>query len=195
MAEELDPLSPMVHSYGSLVYLAARQYDMAMKELDTALELDPNFVPAHRNRIEVYLAKSMFEEALAELEWVLPFIQPLSTAMKAEVGSYYARAGRIEEAKRILRECEEASAHERAEDVNPQALAIIHLKLGDKDRAFEWLEKAFKAHTIDFTPSVAKLMPFFDEITSDPRFDELLKKFVRSLAAHESSCVRAPTVV
>ena len=73
-----------------------------------------------------------------------------------------------------MRECEEASAHERAEDVSPQALAIIHLKLGDKDRAFEWLEKAFKARTI--TPSLAKLMPFFDEITSDPRFDELLKK-------------------
>jgi adenylate cyclase len=181
MAEELDPLSPMVHSYGSLVYLAARQYDMAMKELDKALELDPNFVPAHGNRIDVYLAKSMFEEALAELEWVLPFIQPLSTAMKAEVGSYYARMGRIEEAKRILRECEEASAHERAEDVNPQALALIHLKLGDKDRAFEWLEKAFEAHTI--TPFLVKIDPRFDGITSDPRFDELLKKTVRSLDA------------
>jgi adenylate cyclase len=180
MAEELDPLSPMVHSYGSLVYLAARQYDTALKELDTALELDPNFVPAHGNRIEVYLAKSMFEEALAEVEWVLPFIQPLSTSMKADVGSYYARVGRIEEAKRILRECEEASAHQPVEDVNPQALALIHLRLGNKDRAFEWLEKAFKARTI--TPFTVKLFPQFGEITSDPRFDELSKKTVDSLA-------------
>jgi TolB-like protein/Tfp pilus assembly protein PilF len=181
MAEELDPLSPMVHSYGSLVYIAARQYDMAMKELDKALELDPDFVPAHGNRVDVYLAKSMFEEALAELERVLPYYQPLTTAGKAEVGAYYARMGRIEEAKQILRECEEASAHERAEDVNPQALAIIHLKLGDKDRAIEWLEKAFEAHTI--TPFLVKIDPWFDGITSDPRFDELLKKTVRSLDA------------
>jgi len=179
IAEELDPLSPMIHAYAGPVYLAARQYDIALAELDKALELDPNFFPAHVNRINVYLAKSMFEEALAELEWMLPFIQPLSTAWKAEVGSYYARMGRIEEAKQILRECEEASAHERAEDVNAQALALIHLKLGDKDRAFEWLEKAFKARTI--TPFLVKLLPYFDEISSDPRFDELMKK---TLAAH-----------
>jgi len=180
IAEELDPLSPMIHSYGGLLYLAARQYDMAMKELDTALELDPNFVPAHANRIDVYLAKSMYEEALAEMERVLPFFQPLSTAMKAEVGSVYAIVGRTEEAKLILRECEEVSAHEPAGDVNPQALAIIHYKLGNKDRAFEWLEKAFEARTI--TPSLARLLPKFDEITSDPRFDELVKKTVGSLA-------------
>jgi class 3 adenylate cyclase/TolB-like protein len=181
MAEELDPLSPMVHSYGSLVYIAARQYDIAMKELDKALELDPDFVPAHANRVDVYLAKSMFEEALAEGERVLPFFQPLTTTGKAEVGSCYALAGRIEEAKRILRECEEASAHERAEDVGPHYLAIIHYKLGNKDRAFEWLEKAFEARTI--TPFIVRLWPRFDEISSDPRFDELLKKTVRSLGA------------
>ena len=181
IAEELDPLSPMIHTYAGLVYFAARKYDIALAELDKALELDPNFVPAHANRIDVYCAKSMSEEALAELEWVLPFFQPLWTAMKAEVGSVYAASGRTEEAKRILLECEEASAHEPAEDVNQQALALIHLKLGNKDRALEWLEKAFEARTI--TPFLVKLSPHFDEITSDPRFDELLKKTVRSIGA------------
>jgi len=180
IAEELDPLSPMIHAYGGLLYLAARQYDMAMKEIDTALELDPNFVPAHGNRIDVYLAKSMYKEALAEADLVLPFLQPLSVALKAEVGAYYARIGRIEEAKRLLRECEEDSAHERAEDLNPQYLAIIHSKLGNKDRAFEWLEKAFEARTV--TPFWVRLFPFFDEITSDARFDELMKKTLGSLA-------------
>jgi tetratricopeptide (TPR) repeat protein len=174
IAKELDPLSPMIHAYAAVCYLHVRKYDIALEELDKALELDPNFVPAHGNRVEVYLAKSMFEEALAELERVLPYYQPLSTAAKAEVGSVYARAGRMEEAKQILRECEEAWAHECNQDANPQALALIHLKLGNKDRAFEWLEKAFKAHTI--TPFMVKLSPFFDEMTSDPRFDELLKK-------------------
>jgi adenylate cyclase len=173
-AKELDPLSPMILAYGALCYLGARKYDIALQELDKALQLDPNFVPAHANRWDIYLAKSMFGEALAELGWVLPYYQPLSTAAKAEVGSVYARAGRTEEAKRILRECEEAWAHECNQDANPQALALIHLKLGNKDRAFEWLEKAFKARTI--TPFLVKLSPFFDEITSDLRFDEWLKK-------------------
>jgi adenylate cyclase len=175
IAKELDPLSPMILAYGGgVVYLLARQYDTALAELDKALQLAPDFVPAHANRVDVYLAKSMFKEALAELEWVLPYYQPLSTAVKAEVGRYYASAGRIEEATQILRECEEAWANECSQDSNPQALALIYLKLGNRDRAFEWLEKAFKARTV--SPFVVRLSPFFDEMTSDPRFDELLKQ-------------------
>ena len=182
IAEELDPLSPMIHAYGGgWVYASTRQYDTALAELDKSLELDPNFLPAHWHRVWVYLAESMHEEALAEMERVLPFLQPLSTANRAWVGAAYAIAGQTEEAKRILRECEEASAHERAEDVNHWALAIIHLKLGDKDRAFEWLKKAFEARTR--TPFEVKVFPFLDEITSDPRFDELMKKTVRSVGA------------
>jgi TolB-like protein/Tfp pilus assembly protein PilF len=180
IAEELDPLSPMIRTYAACVYLCARKYDIALAEIDKALELDPNFVIAHDNRVWVYLAKSMFKEALAEWEQVLPSYQPLSTAMKAYVASVYAIAGRTEEAKLILRECEEASAHERAEDVNHVSLALVHLKLGNKDRALEQIEKAFEAQTHSFRSQIIRLSPFFDEITSDPRFEELMKKTLRS---------------
>jgi adenylate cyclase len=174
IAEELDPLSPMIHSYGALgVYLPARQYDTALTELDKALELDPDFVPAHANRVWIYLAKSMFDEALAEQERVLPFFEPLSTTTRARVGAVYAITGRIEEAKRMLQKCEQAFAHERA-DVDHSALSHIYWKLGDKNRAFEMLEEAIKFRTI--TPFQLKLDPFFDELASDPRFDELVKK-------------------
>jgi len=174
VAEELDPLSPMIRAYGALVYVYARQYDIALEECNKALELDPNFVTGYYNRVWVYLAKSMFDEAMADQEWVLPFLQPLSSSNSALVGAAYIIAGRTEEAKRILRECEEAAKHERAEDVNHVALALIHLKLGDKDRALEMLERAFKARTA--TPFVIRLSPWFDELTSDPRFNELVKK-------------------
>jgi adenylate cyclase len=180
VAEELDPLSPMIRSYGGgCVYLLTRQYDIALAELDKALELDPNFYPAHAHRANLYLAKSMFDEALGEIERVLPVLAP---SLKPWLGSFYAIVGRIGEAKRILRECEEASAHGRDQDVPlySEYLAIIHSRLGNKDRAFEWLEKAFRARTT--TPFQVKLNPFFDEITSDPRFDELMKKTVGSLS-------------
>jgi len=174
IAKELDPLSPMIFAYGALLFVYARKYDIALEEINKALELDPNFAPAHFNRVWVYLAKSMFREALAEEERTVNLRSTATSSERALVGAVYAIAGRIDEAKRILRECEEASAHERPEDVNHWALATIYLKLGNKDRAFEWLEKGFVARTS--TPFVAKLSWFFDEITSDPRFDELVKK-------------------
>jgi len=71
-----------------------------------------------------------------------------STANKARTGAVYEIAGRTEEAKQILRECEEASAHEPAEDVNQWGLALIHMKLGNKDRALEWIEKMFEPRTV-----------------------------------------------
>ena len=185
IAEELDPLSPMIHAYAVYPYLNADKYDAALEETEKALELDPNFVPAHSNRIRVYLAKSMFKEALRELERLIPLIEPLSSDWKAWIGSTYAIAGRTEEAEKILQECEAASVHERAEDVNYWDLALICLKLRHKDRAFDWLEKAFKAHTV--TPFVVKLHPQFAELTSDPKFDELLKKTdVREHLPHHS---------
>jgi tetratricopeptide (TPR) repeat protein len=180
IAEELDPLSPIIHVLVAMCYFYARKYDIALEELHKALDLDPDSVPVHVNLVDVYLAKSMFKEALTEMERVKPSFQPLSNTSKARIGSTYAIVGRAEEARRFLLECEEASTYERAEDVDAEALALIRLKLGDKDRALEWLEKAFKAHII--TPFEVKLSPFFDEITSDPRFDELMKKALGSLA-------------
>jgi TolB-like protein/Tfp pilus assembly protein PilF len=170
IAEELDPLSPMIHAYAGGLFIYARQYDDAMKELDRSLELDPNFVPAHANRSDACLANAMFDEALSELQWVMRRVPP-TTHWRVELGLVYAISGRKKEAEQILTECEEAASRE---DLEPQRLAIIHSKLGNSDRALEWLEKAFKLHSI--TPFQVKQGPFYDIITSDPRFDELVRR-------------------
>jgi adenylate cyclase len=174
VAQELDPLSPQIHAYAGILHTIARQYNIALKELDKSLELDPNFVAAHEYRCYVYLFKSMFEEALSEMQLTLRFFHTSTANVGAFTGAVYAMAGRIEEAKRVLRESEDASTHEY---VDPQWMVFAHSRLGNKDRAFEWLEKAFEAHT--FTPFQAKLDPRFNGITSDPRFGEVLKRTLR----------------
>jgi adenylate cyclase len=175
-AQELDPLSPQIHAYAGILLTNARQYDRALEELDKSLELDPNSVAAHEYRCYVYLFKSMFEEAFTEMQLALRSFHVSPANVKAITAAIYAAAGRTEEAKRILQECEDASTREY---VDPQWLVFAHSRLGNKDRALEWLGKAFEAHT--FTPFQAKLDPRFDEITSDPRFDELSNKTVRLL--------------
>jgi adenylate cyclase len=175
-AQELDPLSPQIHAYVGILHFNARQYDVAMEEFDKALELDPNSVAAHEYRCYIYLLKSMFEEALTEMQLALQFFDISTANVRAITAAVYATAGRTEEAKRIIQECEAASTQEY---VDPQWLVWAHSRLGNKDRAFEWAEKAFESHRT--TPFQVKLDPRFDLTTSDPRFDELLKKFVRSL--------------
>jgi TolB-like protein/Tfp pilus assembly protein PilF len=170
IAEELDPLSPMIHAYAGGLYIYARRYDDAMKELDLSLELDKNFVPAHANRSDACLAKGMFVEALAELQWVTRRV-PSTTHWRIELGFVYAISGRTKEAEQIIQECEQAAAHE---DLEPQRLAIVYSKLGNLNRALECLEKAFEARSI--TPFQVKQGPFYDTITSDQRFEELVKK-------------------
>jgi len=170
IAEEFDPLSPMIHAYAGGLFIYARRYDDALKEIDRSLELDPNFVPAHANRSDACLAKGMFDEALEELQWVMRRV-PATTHWRVELGFVYAISGRKKEAEQILRECEEPA---NREDFEPQRLAIIYSKVGNLDRAFELLEKAFKLRSI--TPFQVKQGPFYDTITSDPRFEELVKK-------------------
>lgn len=183
IAEEFDPLSPMIHNYAGQLYFHARQYDVAVSEFDKALELDPNFAAARGSRADAYVMKSMFAEAFADLEWLLPHLPPTTAAiLEAQFRSYVcAMSNRKEEAKRIILDCEEKIACERDEDVDRNIMAnfaSIHSKLGEKDRALEWLRRCFEVRAI--TPFEAKLSPYFDEITSDPRFKELMSKTIRS---------------
>jgi hypothetical protein len=58
--------------------------------------------------------------------------------------------------------------------VSPTAFILIHLALGEKDRAFEWLEKAYEAR--DFDLCEIKVDPRLEPLRSDPRFADLLRR-------------------
>jgi tetratricopeptide (TPR) repeat protein len=186
IAEELDPLSAIIHACLGGHFYAARKYDASIEEFNKALELEPNFAPAYGQRYYVYLMKSMFNEALADLRQWLPGLSPsMATIMESQHQCYvYAVSGMTEEAKLIIRECEEKVARERDEALDRGVIAnfiVIHFKLGNKNRAFEWLAKFFEMRML--TSSEVKCDPFFAEITSDPRFEELSRKTLRSLEA------------
>ncbi len=53
-------------------------------------------------------------------------------------------------------------------------IAVNYARLGDNDRAFEWLEKSFAAHEEDLVS--VKTESAFDWLSSDPRFHDLLRR-------------------
>ena len=118
----------------------------------------------------VYREKGMYEEAIAEFRELLKQ-NPRAAAALAHLGNAYARAGRVREARECLRQLKQRSD---VEPVETYSLAMIHAGLGEKDQAFEWLEKAYEER--DQGLLFLKVGPDLDPLRSDPRYQDLLRR-------------------
>jgi tetratricopeptide (TPR) repeat protein len=162
-AQELDPLGlDLIWDMGVL-FNFSRQHDRAIEQFQKAIEMDPNWVPAHRGLANAYQHKGMYEKAIAELKKV--------NVRGTQLAYAYAVAGKRGEAQKILESLKEAS---KQGYVSPFDFALIYMGLGDKDRAFEWLNKTFEENP--YRISFIKVNPRFDSLRSDPRFADLLKR-------------------
>ena len=83
----------------------------------------------------------------------------------------YALAGRRDEAQKALNELSDLSKHEY---VSPGQIGIIYIALGEKDKAFEYLEEANKDYDLNLMRM--KVERRFDPLRSDPRFADLVKR-------------------
>jgi len=83
----------------------------------------------------------------------------------------YSLAGRHDEARKLLGELEALS---KRKYVPPFFIAAVYIGLGEKDRAFEWLEKVYQERSPNLVN--LKVQPLFDPIRSDPRFVNLLQR-------------------
>jgi serine/threonine-protein kinase len=171
-AEEIDPLSPITKAeIGNLFYFS-RQYDRAIDQFQQIIETDPNFAPAHNRLQRAYLAKGMYEEAISEQKKAIASDQPEGRWFRtADLGNAYAVAGKRAEAEQVLDKLKELA---KQRYVSPNAFAVIYMGLGDKDQAFEWLEKTFEARPDNLY--FLKVSPQYDGLRSDPRFTDLLRR-------------------
>jgi TolB-like protein/Flp pilus assembly protein TadD len=166
----LDPQSPYVRMNVGYIFYVSRQYDRALAEYSDALEAHPNAV-MRAVRGGVYVQQGMFDEGISDIELASEMLEGRNLIPAAYLGFAYARAGRRNDAERVLRELQEISA-ERF--VNPDYLAIVLIGLGENDRAIEWLYRATEART-DW-PVFFPVDPVTDSIRSDPRYQELLRR-------------------
>jgi eukaryotic-like serine/threonine-protein kinase len=171
-ALELEPLSLVVNFEAGLSLYFSRNYDKAIDQFQKTLELDANFPPPHTFLAAAYEQKGMFNEAIAAFQRALSTTQgPAKILAMAGLGHVYAVSGRKAEADKILAELQRLSEHSYVQATD---LALVYAGLGDKDKAFTWLEKAYEEHS--FTLSSLKVEPRFDPLRSDPRYADLLRK-------------------
>ena len=169
-AQELDPLNLSINSGMGTVFYYSGQFDRAIEVYQKTLELDPNFEQALHGLGEVYEQKGMYQEAIAEFQKSLKL--PVNIIRSKQLLAHaYAVAGQRAEALRIEEELRELS---KTQFVSPFYMALIHAGLGDKDRAMEWLERAYEER--DPPLNHVKVEPRLKSLSDDPRFQDLLRR-------------------
>ncbi len=91
--------------------------------------------------------------------------------MLALLGHAYAVSGKRDEALRTLDQLKEIA---KQRYVGAYGFAIVHAGLGDKDQAFQWLERGYQDRALEMTR--LKVDPFLDNLRSDPRFADLVRR-------------------
>jgi len=167
MAQDLDPLSISINTGLDTLYYLQRDYDKALAQCRKALEISPDAGSIHYDLFDIYSAKSMGDQAIDELEKEIGSEGGPGEA--ASIDQSYKQNGYAGALRRAI----EIASNTSAEDYDPYLAAKGYMLLGDKDKAFVWLNKAADAHSqILFIKSD----PYWDSIRSDPRYADLLRR-------------------
>ena len=165
----LDPVAFEVDAATSLGHalFAARRYDEAMAEGRRALQLDAQDAAAQHLLALVYLGRGEYAEAIRRLERM----DRAGVGDALLLGYGYARAGRTTEARQILGEVEGRSGTEQVLLVE---IALVHVGLGDLERAVDALEEAYRQRQTGVLH--LRMNPLYDPLRPEARFRELMKK-------------------
>jgi TolB-like protein len=169
-AVELDPVSPIGRTDVATVYTTERRYDEAIAQLRSTLEIDPDFYWTHRQLGLALELKGAPAEAIVEYQRASELND--DPRVLAFVAHAMASMGKQNEARQILAKLTEVA---RSRYVSGYSFAVIHLALGEKDQALDWLEKDAREQT-GFEINFIRVDPYLDSLRGDPRFETLVQK-------------------
>lgn len=168
-AVHVDPLSVNANLALGSMYSSARQYDQAIAQLRKTIELDPNDPRAYGFLANIYEQMEMYEEAVRARQKAMN----LSGARPDEVAALGRAPTRSGPKRYWMWHLEQLKDTAKRRPVSPTMFARIYTRLGDKDQALAWLEKAYKEH---HWRMVGLKGHRWDPLRDDPRYQELLRR-------------------
>jgi tetratricopeptide (TPR) repeat protein len=168
-AREIDPLSSVIAMNISEMYQWQNDHQASIENSLKVIELDPNYSDAYTGLGRSYLKVGRSAEALANFEKGIEMSKRASVAL-AELGYGYGVTGKRSEAIAIAKELEGKYARKES---NGRYVAAVYAGLGDKDKAFEWLEKDFQQKE-DLTWTRWEIP--YESLRNDPRYKDLLRR-------------------
>ncbi|TLY61627.1 MAG: tetratricopeptide repeat protein [Gammaproteobacteria bacterium] len=164
-AQQSDPVSPVVGaSLGMILYLA-RQYDEADTVLQRAHEIDPNHFLPHMRLGLVRLQQHRSAEAIAIA------LADHSTETLAALATAYATVGKSGAARKLTAQLQASQAEHY---VLPYNIAKIYAAAGARERALEWLERAYQEGNPDLIELNSE--PLLDSLRGESEFCELMRR-------------------
>ncbi len=163
---ELDPVSGRSSTSAGLGYYYARRYSEALAHMQRASQIQSNAADFLFPLGVIYTEKGDYAEAVHNFQQLGD--QPHALG---HLGNLYGRMGRSAEARAILPKLERRVAKD---GLGRYEIALIYIGLGDKERAFAWLERSVAAH--DQGVTYLKIDPCLDPVRSDARLGELMQR-------------------
>jgi adenylate cyclase len=169
---ELDPLSMINNADFGNDYYFARRYDEAIVQLRKTIEIEPHSYLAHFYLGEALQLKGQMPDAIAEYRKAVELDDdPFALAL---LGQSYARVGRRDEANKILTQLNQEA---KTRYVDAYGVGLVFLGMGDKNRAMDELERAYRENDGGDIYNV-RIDPMLDDLRGDPRFEALADKVI-----------------
>jgi TolB-like protein/Tfp pilus assembly protein PilF len=171
IVQETDPHRLVaVHTTRAAAYYFGREYQRAVDECEKAKQLDPEYFMLHFIAGRAYMRLNEHTKAIAHLKQARTETGDMPL-MDAALGLAYAVSGKKAETMKLA-EAFKSAAKKRY--IPPTYFGMLFAGLGDKDKAMMWLEKAFEDRADGLT--WLNVEPMLDEVRSDPRFQELIRR-------------------
>jgi len=168
MAQSLDPVSSIISRDIALSHYYRRDFEAALEQCDHTIEQNPHFSPAYWTLGLVQEQRGDLDEAVAAFQRAIE-LSPPSLRILGALGRALARAGRKNEALRVLGELEELATRRY---ISPFELALIYFALERVNEGFELLAKAFQDRCYEL--ATIKVDPRFDSVAKDKRFASII---------------------
>lgn len=134
--------------------------------------MDSHFAPAHQTLGWAYLNKGRQREAIQEFQQALQLSGNDDKDFLVDLGFAYAATGDRAEAEKILLQLTKLNQRGL---VPAGSIAILYGSLGELDKAFAWMDKAYKEHDPELT-YIKVPGRRFEPLRRDPRFHDLVRR-------------------
>jgi TolB-like protein/Tfp pilus assembly protein PilF len=169
-AAELDPLSGVIINSFGWYYLARRNWQRAVEKFKIAVQL--GFEGSHGPGLFcAYGMMKMYDQMEKELEAAERYYQVAPRTRTAVNMNKAHLKGDKETVRKLLPELED---HPEEGFFHATDIAGLHFFLGDVDKGFEWLERAYSKREDGLLD--IQWHWDFDGIRTDPRYLDLLKR-------------------